>query len=721
MPNNRILGSEGTVRGSVDSPANAPGPSLNAGAQATTPEETAQREKKLQFVAAELKRMRYFRRQYDIRRAHFYRQYLSQRDDRFYPDNVTKRSNVFFPYPFSNVENIVARVVDAFFSMDEWFEVSDKPPYSDEDSADIMQMTLVDKLHQSRLVSQMELLIRNIVVYGESGIKVDWDFGFETVLDKQPQYVQAPDPMTGQMTPVPGPDGQPMIQGYQAVEKQVPKNRPRITVIDVYDLLVDPDGAYKAHLTERTWRNLKEEYSANPEMYFADGMKQLESRLANEEDPDEIVIRLAEFWNENDNTWTIMTFGEDSEGISFKDLRASFRATSYSPFKRRIYGGETIMLFDGQNPFAHKRCPILETSFIKIPNEVFGLGVIEVTSDTSEALNRFVNMIFDNWNLGINHRFAFDINAEIDHDSLNSFNTPGGKVGVVGDPSKAIFPLPAFTPGAQDYQVLEVARGMIEMASGISDFYDRGMGGSKGNKTATGIAQISQETNYRMKGFIRNLELDILQPILEMCASMVQQFIKEPFSVSNPSAPQDQPQSVMVQPEQLIGTYAYSIVAANYAQNQATQQRNLMALANIIAPSPYVDQYQALRELLKAFKIKHIDRIMKTPEQVQMEQQQQMQQQMMMMQMQHQMEMEKEVAVAEASPTPVQVKGPEGSKGPGSGHGSNRHRNRGKKPKMQHEGAIPGAGITGPARSEGQQHGANAMGLGGLGEVPLAG
>jgi len=51
--------------------------------------------------------------------------------------------------------------------------------------------------------------------------------------------------------------------------------------------------------------------------YFQEGLDSLGQRLNNEENADEIVIRLAEFWNKNDNTWTIMTFGEDPEGISF--------------------------------------------------------------------------------------------------------------------------------------------------------------------------------------------------------------------------------------------------------------------------------------------------------------------------------------------------------------------------------------------------------------------
>lgn len=745
-------------------------------------QERARRVKKLQFVSSELKRMRYFRRQYDLRRAHYYRQYLGQRDDKFYPDNLTKRSNTFVPYPFSTVENIVARTMDAFFSMEDWFETKENPPYSQEQQADQMQVALRDKLHKADLISTMEQLVRNLVIYGQNAIKVDWNFGTTTVVSKEPIYYQQPvmqplmdpqsgqpvvDPMTGQPAmqpvvdpqtgqpatqPVMGPDGQPMIQGYRAKQEEVPKACPRFTVIDVYDYLYDPDGAYEAHLTERSWRELKEEQASSMQAmlsdpnrqpaYFQDGLDALGQRLNNEENSDEIVIRLAEFWNKNDNTWTIMTFGEDPEGISFKDLRASFRATAYSPYKRRIYGGETILLFDGDNPFFHKRSPILHTDFIKLPNEAFGLGAIEIISDLSEALNRFVNMIADNWNIGINHRYAYDINAEIDHESLQRFNVPGGFVGTVGDPSKVIFPLPQFTPAPGDYAILDVYRPMIEQASGISDFYSKGVGGSGGNKTATGIQQIIGESNYRLKMFIRNLEVDILQPLLEMCASMIQQFMDRPWDARNPKADvPGQPATVTVDPKSLIGTYQFNIVAANYATSKIVRQRNLMALAQVMKDNPFINQDVATRELLKTFEVKHIDQIMKSPQQVQQEQQQQMQQQMMMQQMQHQQELEKiqakgqaDALVAANSPSPIA-----GSGEPiGGGHEPNKNANKtpdnkanmkpkeggprspktGRPTKAQHEGRIPGSNIDTMAKKLGGAGGTAALGLSQLGNMP---
>jgi hypothetical protein len=200
---------------------------------------------------------------------------------------------------------------------------------------------------------------------------------------------------------------------------------------------------------------------------------------------------------------------------------------------------------------------------------------------------------------------------------------------------------------------------------------------------------------------------------------MVQQFVKDPFSVPDPKAPQGSSSSIMIDPAQLIGTYQYDIVAANYATSKIVRQRNMMALAKILEQNPFIDPYAATRELLKTFDIQHVDQLMKTKEQVQMEQQQQMQQQMQMMLLQHQMETQQKVAVAEATP-PAQVVG--GNKSEGGGHKpGGKGKKPGRKSSMQHEGQIPGSGTTSMARLVSQNLGANALGLGQMGEIPNAG
>jgi len=663
----------------------------------------------LNKVIDALRRMRYFRRQYDQRRAYFYRQYLGQRDQRYFPDNVTPRANTFVPYPLSNVETTVSRVDDAFFSFDPWFECKPRSAM-DDPAAENMGLVLHDRLKKAGFKGMFEALVRNINIYGHSGMKVDWDWDYDIVTYAQPQFAIGPDGqplMQPQMTPQ-GLQMAPVITGYLPAQKKVPRNRPKFIPIDVYDLLIDPDGGIIAHLTEKTLGQIMREQEnstqaamedpsgAKQPLYLDEGLQQLVQRVqtAEPKDPMNVVIRLAEVWDDYAQTQTILTFGEDSEAISWKDLRASYRATSYSPFKRKVYAGEAILLYHGRNPFAHGRNPILHTSFIKIPNEIYGLGNIELISDLTEAYNSFTNMISDNWNLGINRRYAYDMSMDIDHDSLNNFNTPGGKVAVNGDPTKTIFPLPFFTPQAGDYTILEVYKGMIEMTSGISDFYAKGIGSPTNNKTSTGISSVINESNYRFKLFIRNLELDVLQPLLVMCASMIQQYVADPIEVQITGNQPAIPKFTQLSPEDLIGTFEFELVAANYASNKVVRQRTLLEFVQLMGQSPYINQYEGIKELAKVFEIRNINRLLYTQEQVQQMQQAQQAQQIEMMIFEHMLNTEGKARLTQSKPMPT-----------GGGQG------KGGGPKTYKVQPISGAGLEGHIREFAQAHGARAMGL----------
>lgn len=678
---------------------------------------------------AHCERMLFFRRQYDQRRAFFYRQYVAQQDRKTFPDNATPRSSTFVPYPLSNVEQIVARVTDAFFSFDPWFECTGKTQQDDE-AAEKMQLVEGYKLHRANVVYAVEEHIRNIAIYGHAGIKVDWDWDFDVAVEPAPEFVMMPvmqpgpdgrpqqvmDPQTGQpaLQPARDPYGAPIVRRFRPQQKLVPRMRPKFTPIDVYDMLIDPDKKIKAHIVEKSWGQIKREQQLSTMMaqndptgvqkplYFDDGMAHLQEALANEPDADNIVVRMAEVWNENENTVTIQTFGNDREAISWKDLRASFRQASYSGYKLRMYGGQAILLYHGDNPFMHKRCPILETSYIKLPGEVFGLGAIEIISDLTESLNRFVNMVADNWNLGINRRYAYDTNADIDHSALNMFNVPGGKIGVSGNPNEVIAPLPFFTPQRGDYQILGEYKSMIELTSGISDFYSKAIGDPTNNRTATGIASVVNEANFRFKMFIRNYELEVLQPMLEMTASMIQQFMTNEEEVRITDAPVGIEKWPVIHPEELIGNFSFDLVAANYATNKVVRQRNMLAFANWAAQTPFWNAGQGLREIAKVFEIRNINRLIKSDQQVAMEQQMQMQQQVQMMileaMLQHGSKTDLEHTKASLKP-----------KKPGE-----TRPKIGRPRGMQQEGQIPGAGDKSVARGLGQMMGANGLGLGGI-------
>jgi hypothetical protein len=708
-----------------------------------------------------LRRMLRFRTQYDVIWARFYRQYVSDRDQKYFPDGVTKRANTFIPYPFSNVETIVSRTHDVLFGYEDFFETTGYG-MNDEPSAEKMQLVLKNKLHLAKLPEVVEAMAQSAAIYGPCAMKVDWDWDYDNVTYPEPVYAQQPamqPVMDAQGQPQVDEQGQPQMQpaldqtgnlvmqnvihpltgqpiqtGIRIASKQVPRSRPKLIPIDVYDLLVDPDGKLSAFMTERTIGQLEREnegYKARfgYDLYYPEALSAIRNRVSSEKNPEEIIVRIAELWNEIDGTCAIMTFGEDKNAISWKDTRYAYRTgNSYSGFRRRLYYGEPELLWAGENYFAHKRNPIIWTSYSKLQHEQYGIGSIEQISDLVDALNDMTGMVRDNWNMGINRRYAYNTDMDIDHDSLNNMNVPGGKVGVAGNPTEAIMPLPLNTPQPGDYALLDLYKGMIEMTSGISDFYSKGVGGSGGNRTATGINSILEESNYRFKMFIRNLELDILQPMLEMCASNIQQFMTDEEEILITEDQPGIPKWVNVKPEELIGTLRFRLLGAAYMQNETLRQRNLMALANIAGNTPYLRERESLVVLGKAFKIPEINMLLKTDQEVQQEQQQQQQSQMEQMMLQHRMDMERIIVQAEARAAAVDPE--QAAKDVGGGGGGSAAPSRkpaqsgggkvGRPRTAQFEGTIPGGGKTSAARQFGQQLGANALGLGGMEEIPGA-
>lgn len=658
--------------------------------------------------------------------------YLAKRKPSYFPDNVTKRSNTSVPYAWSNVEEINSRVQDAFFAIEPWLEVRPRG-VNDGPASEAMDLVLNYMLRKARFPEAFEVFTRNCLMYGHAAIKVDWDWDFDTINYPKPVYII--DPQSGQ--PILNPQtGQPIVRGYQPSTVQVPRMCPRFYPIDIYDFLVDPDGGITAHLFERTWGQLQREVKAKPDKYFQAGMDEIASRVATETDKDNCIIRMAEIWNDYDKTCTIIT-AQDTDAVAYKDTRAAYRSTgSYSPHKRKVFAGTPILLYTGRNQFFHQHSPVLHTGYVKLPNEPFGIGAIEPIADLSDALDRFTNMITDNWNLGINRRYAFDANAEIDHEALNSFNTPGGKVGVLGDPSKVIFPLPSFTPNEQDYQILGVYKNFIELASGVSDFYSRGVGGGGANNTATGINDIISESSHRFKLFIRNLEFDVVQPMLSMVTSMVQQFVSDPIEVSMTGQNPAIPKVPIVQPEQLIGNFSFELVAANYTSNKTVRQRNFLAFANWAAATPYWNQYEGLREVAKVFEIRNASRVLNDPAQVQQQQEQSKQMQLKIALAEKILDIEGKMLVAEA-----RTVSKEGSnKGqdhalqiqkvieewlqqidemPGGAHDARMQPTQtpeGRPRGAQQEGQIPGMGATGAVREMAQDNGLNGLGLAGINE-----
>ena len=665
------------------------------------------------------RRVKTFRQQYDQRRLYFYRQYLGQRDPLFYPDNVTPRSNSFFNYPFSNVETVVAKAYRTLFPNSNWFEVSGKGT-SDAGAAEKMDAVQKYMMHKAGFACTVQDLIRTIAIYGHGALKVDWDWEQDVVNYKQAILVDVGgnkfiepavvgtnefnqqiigNPQTGLPAELNPQTGQPLIADVQVAQKQIARMCPKFQAIDPYDLLIDPDGQVVVHMVEYTLAQLLAINATNPELFYPEALETLQTKiLAQSKEPSEVILRIAEIWDSLDKTCTQIVYGKDQDAIRWKDARAAFRGVNYSYYRsREVYGGDPVLLWHGPNQFAHQRVPIVHTSYVKLPNEVYGIGVIEPIAELTESLNKFSNMIVDNWNLGINRRYAYDINADIDHEQLRFVNVPGGMVGVNGDPTKVLQELPFMTPTAGDYQLLGIYKGVIEMVSGISDFYAKGIGSPTNNDTATGITSVIAEADQKFGLFIANIVRDILTPTLEMVGSMIQQNVTDELEMQITDELPAIPKYAVAKPEELIGNFNYDFAASYYSSNKLIRQRTLLEFMNIAGGSPYWNQYEALRVLAKLYDIPERKMLLYTPEQVAQMQAQQKAEAIDMMILEHMLNVEGAARTSQAKPQA----GKDG------------------RPKTSPGGDLPGAGLTSTIRNFAQSMGSNVLGTSGFGEGAL--
>lgn len=722
-----------------------------------TPEETKRLEDKKRRVTEQIARGLHFRRFSDQPNFRFYRHYIGHREQKFFPDNITPRSNIFFPYPYSNVESIVARVEDALFPDGSWFDVRPRGT-ADVKGADHMEQVLGYKLEKANAVAVLVDYVRSTCIFRKPAVKVDWDWGFDIVdyieqvpvmqpvmqqamhpelgvpmadENGQPAMEQAMHPETGQplQQPVVDPTNpaQPLTYGRPA-QKLVARNRPKLTWIDPCDLLEDPDGRFKGHIVEKTLQELESDAAMfaqkNPgkDLYYPESLQKLRLAASSSKDPDRITIRFAEIYDLIDNSVTCITVN-DADGATWKDARYALRGSSSMTFQRELLKCEPIILWDGNNSFAHKMCPVLSTTYTKIPGEILGYSAVESIADLVDHLNKDVGLLEDNWNLGINARYAVNSDANFDRDQLMKANTPGGIIEMEGNPNDNIKPLEILKPQAGDYNMIALKKGMIESTGGLSDFYSKGVGSPSDNGTATGITSIITEGNYRFKHFIRNIGRDILRPMLSMCASMIQQYITDQEEMLITDEQSSIPKIVQLIPEQIVGSYDFIVNDENYAENKISRQRNMMAFANIVKDTPYVKQREGLVMLGKTMGITEASALLYTDQEVQQMQQQQQAMQMQQLEEERQWELHVLTVKAELACecNDKKVAAGSSSSSPSKPRGSNDGRGGGRPATRNFEGSPQGAGRTSPARLQAQGTGDNSLGLQGTGELGIGG
>jgi hypothetical protein len=417
-------------------------------------------------------------------------------------DTSTDRSRIARPVLYEAVEAIHASLLNALFPANErFFTVLGKTEADHQQSKQIEEF-IRTKLEEASFIEKYSLFLKQAVITGNTVAAVPWR------TTKQTRRVSRPIRLFG------------ITVGYEkVVQEDVVYNGPDFEVLDIFDFLVDPDATDFEYATvirkvERTLQDLQ----ANPSY---DNLHELQPKGDVGTDPDE-----------SNKTSRRRSFGldqpsqpEPSEG-KFKLLECwgdfVVGDKHYTNYVCVVANGHTVIRFE-PNPYDCGMKPFIFTSFIPVPNEIYGIGAIEKSLGLQHAINTLTNQKLDVINLSINSPFTYLINDDI-FDPETLVTRPGALIPVKShDTLQPIQYLNNFTVAFTEIADLKAE---AQEATGAFKYF---VGGDSNQaRSATEVNAIINGGSQKFSAFLAHLEHTSLEPFLKIVFENARQFIYEP-------------------------------------------------------------------------------------------------------------------------------------------------------------------------------------------------
>lgn len=261
--------------------------------------------------------------------------------------------------------------------------------------------------------------------------------------------------------------------------------------------------------------------------------------------------------------------------------------------------GRRVLVRAEKNPYAHGQKPFVRVIDQNVPHEFWGIGELEPEEGIQKTINALWNGRIDNVKLTLNKMYAVSTNYVKNMNDLAS--RPGGIIRVedgmpVGEVIKEIN-LGDATAGS--YQEVDSVEQYSEKVSGVSA-YQMGLDSGSLNRTATGVALISEQGNTRFSLKLKLSEITGLKKLAEHYGSILQQFMPEEMQIRL-IGEDGSTQFVPITAESVQGAFDYRIESESSAQTETVRKEQELSLYNMLAGNPVVNQTEIVENLLKAF------------------------------------------------------------------------------------------------------------------------
>jgi hypothetical protein len=533
------------------------------------------------------------------------------------------KSRVWMPVAFYVIETITPRLVAQLPK----FTVA---PVGAEDTqgAELMERLLDWATDQSELYLELVKALKSALLYGTGVLKTSYEERTAYAITREPvvEEVTAEVP-TGFLDVDGAPITQSTVVGQQPVMDET-TGKPKTTVVrrpyisyagpiaeavDIDDFFVDPvadsieTARWVIHRVYRDKQHLekmfKEGVYHRPESQQWDQFLQEHSSLKRQasvdlgmgtpSQKDVSLIELLEVWTPKTLLTVAGTGGQN---------------------------GMSLLLRAERNPWGHGEIPFARIVDHLVPHEFWGIGELEPLEGIQDLLNSLWNSRIDNVKLVLNSMFLAVMDYIEDPSDLQV--RPSGVIRVKeGVPlSEAIRPMELGEVTQSSYTEAAELERMTEKVSGVSP-YQTGTDSASVNRTATGVALISEQGNTRFAHKVRIAELTGFRRLARHFASIIQQF-SPPEIVVRTLNEVEGFQFLTIPAEAIGGRYDFDIEAESSTQTESIRREQTLSLFQMLAADPYMKPLKIRADVLKTFGRKNVDEYMYTEEELMMIQQQ---------------------------------------------------------------------------------------------------
>ena len=429
------------------------------------------------------------------------------------PLHKREGSNIFVPYTFMNCNVINGRIAESLFANRPCVTVlprGNTAEESAEKTQSLLDWQLYERIRLPRLFA--DTVVLDMIVYGTAITYTGWKKETKTrkrravsripLLDAQgiPQM----DSTTGE--PITVPEGT-----YVQETKETVYDDPIVQNIDLFCFFVDPQASsletarfcgHKEYRTRADLEKLAEENgyaidwkTLRPAEDIANGTRARyeEMGLSSQEEAN---------------------FGNGEKNALYEVLHY------WEPNRHVVILGRNQLALDEENPFWHGEFPYDRACYLYLPQEFYGMGVVELTAGLQDELNTTRNQRIDYNSMALRRMWKARKGSGLTPKDLVWRQNGVIQVENMDDVQEiAVQPLPASAFANEDRikQDMKDATGCHDIILGLSET----------NETATTTMTKDNNASIRFKRVVEAVCEDMLVPIAKKIIALDQQFMTE--------------------------------------------------------------------------------------------------------------------------------------------------------------------------------------------------